>query len=188
MATSEKNRHARKQKEAKTAPAKKAAAKSAAAKKAGAKKSSAKKPAGQAAEAQAPGHEEGLHGAARKAAEFLGMDPGEVEATADKLRSQTRHAGKRVREEMDRLGKRAEVLTTRFDVGMKKGVERVEKLADEVARGLGVDTDDMAAKVEARLDWASKEASRLAAEAEAEAKKMYDQARQRLHEILEKRK
>jgi hypothetical protein len=188
MATSKKKTTVRKPAaERKPAAAKKTSTKKAAARKASAKPAAARKKTAARRARTAAGSED-LRGAARKAATFLGMNPDEVEATAGKLRDQTVQAGKRVREEIGRLADRADDLTARFDRGLKQGVEKAEQLADEVARGLGIDKGDLSKKVNARMERLSREATRLAEEAEAEARKMYEQARQRLNEILSKRK
>jgi hypothetical protein len=125
--------------------------------------------------------------AARRAAEFLGMDPNEAAATAGKWRDQTQHAGARIKEEVGRLGERAEALSAKFDVQVKQGVRKVEQVADEMAKGLGLKPDELSAKLEKGLDRWSKEAQKVADEANAEIKKMYEQARGRLKDILNKK-
>lgn len=132
----------------------------------------------------APRRDDKMASAARKAAELLGMDPNEVAATADKFRAQTKQAGQRIKDEVGKLGHRAEELSARFDLQVKQGVKKVEKVADEVAKGLGIRPEEIATKLEQGLDRWSKEATKVAEEANAEIKKMYEQARSRLKEIL----
>ncbi|MGI5863477.1 MAG: hypothetical protein ACOX6T_15685 [Myxococcales bacterium] len=170
---------------AKKTTAKKATAKKATAKKPAAKKAGAKKAAG--AKAERPEQPE-LKGAARRAAEFLGMDPTEVAVTAEKIREQSRIARKRIVDEMERLGKNTDKVTARLDAGIKDGMKKVERVADEMAKGLGIEPEEFAKKVEVGFDRASKEAVRMAEEASVEMKKMYEQARVRLKDILEKQR
>jgi hypothetical protein len=127
-----------------------------------------------------------LAGGARKVARFLGMDPDEVAGAAEKLRAQTNKAGKRMKEEVGRLGARADELTDRFDENQKQGVRKVVAVGDEMARGLGIKPEELAGRVEASLDRIGKEAARMAEEANLEVRKMYDQAKERLTEILHK--
>lgn len=149
-----------------------------------AKKVSPRKAAPRASKARG---EDSVTAAARKAAEFLGMDPNEVQSAADKLRNQTKHAGARIKDEVGRLGQRADEVASKFDVQMKQGVKKVEKVADEVAKGLGLKPDDFADKLEKGLDRWGREAQKVAEEANVEIKKMYDQARTRLKDILNKK-
>ena len=154
--------------------------------KAPARKAAARKAPRKASKKRSAADKRGVGSAARKAAELFGMDPKEVEATADKLRDQTSKAGQRIKEEMGKLGQRADELSTRFDAQVKQGVQRVEQVADEVAKGLGIKPDELATKMEQNLDRWSREAQKVAEEANVEIKKMYEQARERLKLILKK--
>ena len=151
--------------------------------KTGAKKATVAKKAGKASPAQ-----QKFTNAARKAAEFLGMDPNEAASRAGKLGDQTRHAGARIEDEMNKLRDRADQLSAKFDVQVKEGVKKVEQVADEVAKGFGIKPYELAHKLEKGLDSWSKQATKVADEANTEIKKMYEQARTRLKDILDKKK
>jgi hypothetical protein len=161
----------------------------AAKKKTAAKKTTARKAAGKrgtAPKAHKAPQADPFAGAARKAAEFLGMDPNDAEARADKLREQTQQATVRFKEEMGRLGKRADQLSARFDEQVKVGMKKFERYADDMAKGLGLKQDEFAHKLENGLDRWGKEASKVADEANTEIKKMYEQARSRLKDLFKK--
>ena len=118
-----------------------------------------------------------IKGAARKAAQKLGIDPKEIEKTADKLRSQAQSASKRISEELKRL-----------DDDFRTGFKKVESLADEAVKGMGIDTDELSRKFEDNFDKVSEKALDVAISAGAELKKALAQAKLQMDALRAKYK
>ncbi len=118
-----------------------------------------------------------IKGAARKAAQKLGIDPKEIEKTADKLRAQAQCASQRISEELRRL-----------DDDFRTGFKKVESLADEAVKGMGIDTDELSRKFEDNFDKVSEKALDVAISAGAELKKALAQAKLQMDALRAKYK
>ena len=106
-----------------------------------------------------------------------GIDPKDIEQTADKLRAQAQCASQRISEELRRL-----------DDDFRTGFKKVESLADEAVKGMGIDTDELSRKFEDNFDKVSEKALDVAISAGAELKKALAQAKLQMDALRAKYK